>query len=285
MTGVEAIGAVSGLASLFNTTITWFDYVLVAKQAAPRLQSLLVKLDAAQLRLTRWGKAAGLTGPRIEDEESLRSSESFQLDEKQEKQAIRTFRTVAAFFEECQKLCHRERNGKTEDDPRIIVAEAHTGPSPLHIRETEISPFGTVGPNWNPMHRYLHGKMRDITDGRSNKVSVTQGVKFAIYKKEHLENFIKDINDHVDELYKFYEPPAEKETELGKAELVELLEVVKELAIASDRDPVLHSALQNILKQNRDTTYNIKGGTAMNVGTHQGGQYIVNLGTDRSGYK
>jgi hypothetical protein len=272
MAGVEVIGAVSGLAGLFNTTITWFDYILVAKQAAPRLQSLLVKLDAAQLRLTRWGKAAGLTGLRIEDEESLKSSESFQLDEQQEQQAIRTFRTVAALFEECQKLCHRERNGKGEDDPGV--------------RENEISPFGTVGPNWNPMHRYLHGKMRDIADGRRNKVSVAQRVKFAIYKKEHLERFIKDINDHIDELYKIYEPPKEKESALGKGELVELLEVVKELAIASDRDPVVHSAVRNILNQeNNDTTYNIKGGTAMNVGTHQGGQYTMNLGTDRSGYK
>ncbi|KAK0743223.1 prion-inhibition and propagation-domain-containing protein [Schizothecium vesticola] len=244
MAGLEVLGAVSGLAGLFSTAITWFDYVLVAKQAAPRLQSLLVKLDNAHLRLTRWGKAAGLTGPRIEDEESLRSSESFQLNEQQEQQAIRTFRAVADLFEECQKLCHRERNGKTEDDPSV--------------RETEISPFGTVGPNWNPMHRYLHRKMRDITDGRSNKVSVTQRVKFAIYKKEHLEDFIKHINDHIDELYKIYEPPAEKETELGKAELEELLEVVRALAIASDRDP------------NNDTTYNIKGGTSMNVGTHQG---------------
>ncbi|KAH8878675.1 hypothetical protein GQ53DRAFT_756520 [Thozetella sp. PMI_491] len=233
MTGVaEGIGAASGLANLFNTAITWFDYILVAKQAAPRLQSLLVKLDDAQLRLTRWGKAAGLTGMRIEDEESLKSSESFQLDDEQEQQAIRTFQTVAALFEECQKLCHRERNSKRED-----------------VRENEIRPFGTAGPNWNPMHRYLHGKMRDITDGRKNRVSVAQRLQFAIYKKEHLEQFIKDINDHIDVLYKIYEPPAEQQKELGKAELLELLEVVKELGVASDRDPILHSAVQNLLKQ------------------------------------
>jgi hypothetical protein len=239
MTGVEAA---SGLASLFNTAITWFDYVLVTKQAAVRLQSLMVKLDAAQLRLTRWGKAAGLTGLRVEDEESLKNSESFQLDVQQEQQAIRTFRTVAALFEECQKLCHRERErerkrkvkgkGKSEDEPSV--------------EEDEINPFG---PNWNPMHHYLHRKMRDITDGRKNKVSVAQRVKFAIYKKEHLERFIKDINDHIDVLYKLYEPSMEEQAKLGKAELGELLEVLKELSSASDRDPVIHSALQNILKQ------------------------------------
>jgi hypothetical protein len=33
--------------------------------------------------------------------------------------------------------------------------------------------------------------------------------------------------------------------------------------------------------QNNDTTYNIKGGTAMNVGTHQGGQYTMNVRSDR----
>ncbi|KAI3532314.1 small s protein [Colletotrichum abscissum] len=235
MTGVvEGIGAASGLAGLFNTAITWFDYVLVAKQAAPRLQSLLVKLDDAQLRMTRWGKAAGLTGLRIEDDDSLKSSDAFQLDDEQEEQAIRTFSTVAALFEECQKLCHRERKGRSEDDPSV--------------QENEINPFGAAGPNWNPMHRYLHGKMRDIIDGRRNKVPVTQRVKFAIYKKEHLEKFIKDINDHIDALYRIYNPPVEEQDALGKAELVELLQVVKELGLAAERDSVIHSAVQNILE-------------------------------------
>ncbi|KFA69906.1 hypothetical protein S40285_07450, partial [Stachybotrys chlorohalonatus IBT 40285] len=97
----EGIGAASGLAGLLNTVITWFDYVLVAKQAAPRLQSLL---------------AAGLTGSQIEDGDSLKSAGSFQLDESEEQLAITTLRAVAALFEEYQKLCHREREGKSEDN-------------------------------------------------------------------------------------------------------------------------------------------------------------------------
>ena len=34
------------------------------------------------------------------------------------------------------------------------------------------------------------------------------GIKFAFYKEKHLEKFIKDINDHIDEPYKIYTPPA-----------------------------------------------------------------------------
>jgi len=33
--------------------------------------------------------------------------------------------------------------------------------------------------------------------------------------------------------------------------------------------------------QNNDTIFNIKGGTSMNVGNHQGGHYTQNLVTDR----
>jgi len=234
MTGVEAIGAASGLAGLFNTVITWFDYILVAKEAAPRLESLLVKLDDAQLRLSRWGKAVGLTGPKIKDENSLRSSNSFQLEKEQEAQAIVTFRAVAGLFQQCQKLCHDERKSESATNP--------------NAEKDEISPF-TVDRDWNPMYRYLHDKMREITDGRGNKakISVAQRLKFAIYKKQHLEDFIKNINDHIDALYKIYTPPAHKQDELAKAELAELLEVVTELKAASERDSVINSAVSNIL--------------------------------------
>ena len=237
MTGVvEGIGAAAGVAGLYNTAITWFDHIYIAKQAAPRLQSLLVKLDNAQLRLTRWGKAAGLTGRRITDEESVKNSYSFQLDEDQERQAIQTFQTVASIFEECQKLCHLERKGKSSSDPSV--------------KENEINPFEATSVKWNPMHVYLHEKIQEIAQGRKNQISVPQRVKFAIYKARHLEKLIQDINDHIDNLYKIYTPSSNEQDGLGKAELAELLQVVKELGLASERDPLINTAVQALFEQN-----------------------------------
>lgn len=235
MTGVEVIGAASGLAGLFITTITWFDYIYVARKAAPRLQSLIVKLGSAQLRLTRWGQAVGLTGSDIEDEESLKSSGSFQLDEEQENQAIRTFRILATFFEESIKICHNERKGKSEDDPEV--------------KANEIKPFGQDGFKWSSMHRYLHETMQKIVHERRNKMSVPRLVKFAIYDEKHLEKLVKDINDHIDALYQIYTPSASDEEEAGEEEMDKLLKVMKELRSASERDPVMNTAVKNILKQ------------------------------------
>ncbi|KAJ5751266.1 hypothetical protein N7533_008294 [Penicillium manginii] len=235
MTGAEVIGTASGLAGLFTTTIAWFDYIYVARKAAPRLQSLIVKLGSAQLRLTRWGGAVGLTGSDIEDEESLKSSGSFRLDEEQENQAIRTFQILVTLFEESRKICHRERKGKSEDDPEV--------------KANEIKPFGQNGFKWSAMQHYLHETMQKIVHERRNNMSVPRLLKFAVYDEKHLEKLVKDINDHIDALYQIYAPSASDEEEAGKEEMDKLLKVMKELRSASERDLVMNTAVKDILDQ------------------------------------
>ncbi|KAL4767296.1 hypothetical protein BDW60DRAFT_220626 [Aspergillus nidulans var. acristatus] len=250
MTGAEIISAASGIAGLFTTTITWFDYIYVARKAAPRLQSLIVKLGSAQLRLTRWGQAVGLTGSDIEDEESLKSSGSFPLDEEQENQAIRTFRILS------------------EDDPEV--------------KANEIKPFGQDGFKWSTMHRYLHETMQKIVHERRNKMSVPRLFKFAIYDEKHLEKLVKDINDHIDALYQIYAPSASDEEEAGKQEMDKLLKVMRELRSASERDPVMNTAVKNILdqSQNENMTFNTMESTVQKIGQDQQGRYEMTVGSD-----
>ncbi|KAI2791707.1 hypothetical protein POX_c04579 [Penicillium oxalicum] len=269
MTGVEVISAASGLAGLFTTIITWFDYIYIARKAAPRLQSLIVKLGSAQLRLTRWGQAVGLTGSNIEDEESLKSSGLFQLDEEQENQAIRTFQILATFFEESMKICHNERKGKSEDDPEV--------------RANEMKPFGQDGFKWSAMHRYLHETMQKIVHERRNKMSVPRLFKFAIYDEKHLEKLVKDINDHIDALYQIYTPSASDEEAAGGEEMDKLLKVMKELRSASERDPVMNTAVKNLLEQrNENMIFNTTESTVQKIGQDQQGHYVMTVASDAS---
>lgn len=53
--------------------------------------------------------------------------------EEQEKQAVRTFRTVATIFEQRRKLYYGERNGENDDNPSV--------------EKNEINPFGPVDVN------------------------------------------------------------------------------------------------------------------------------------------
>ncbi|KAJ6445186.1 LysM domain-containingprotein [Purpureocillium lavendulum] len=233
MAGPEiAIGAI-GLTGLFNNAIDWFEYVYIAKQCVPRLQAHLLKLDNAQLRLTRWGDAVGLCGPQIENDDSLEYSGSFPLDTNQKAQAERIFRTILRKFEACQKICHGYRQGKDEADPSV--------------RDNEIKPFG---PGSDPMRSYLHQKMRNMSYRRRNKVSPFQKAKFALYDEKHLIELIKDINGFIDELYGLFPPPKEKQAELSKRELDELTDVLRELGtVVKVYDPSLASAVQYLLNQ------------------------------------
>ncbi|KJZ71988.1 hypothetical protein HIM_08616 [Hirsutella minnesotensis 3608] len=222
--------AALGLASLFNNAIDWFEYVYIAKQCGPRLQAHLLKLDNAQLRLTRWGDAVGLCGSQIEDDDSLEYSGSFSFDASQKAQAERTLRTIMQKFEACQKICHDYRKGKKEEDPIV--------------RENEIKPFG---PGSDPMRGYLHQKMQNISFGRRNK------------DEKHLIELTKDINVLIDELYGLFPPPKEKQAELGKEELDKLTDVLRELGnVVKDHDPTLASAVQYLLNQENNMTFDTR---------------------------
>lgn len=159
----------------------------------------------------------------------------FQLNEDQEDQAIQIFRVLVTLFEESKKICHNERKGKSEDDPEV--------------KANEIKPFGRDGFKWSAMHCYLHETMQKIVHERRNKMSVPRLFKFAIYDEKHLEKLVKDINDHIDTLYQIYTPSTSDEEEAGKEEMDKLLKVIKELRSTSERDPVMNTAVKNILDQ------------------------------------
>jgi len=233
MSGAEIVISTLGLASLFNNAIDWFEYIYIAKQCGPRLQTHFLRLDNAQLRLTRWGDAVGLSGVQIEDDDSLEYCGSFLLDERQKAHAEDIFRVISQKFNACQQISHGYRKGKKEDDPSV--------------RENEIKPFG---PGSDPMRQYLHQKMRGISFSRKNKVSPLRKAKFAIYDEKHLIDLTKDINDLIDDLYRIFPTPEEKQAELSKGELDKLTEVLRELGTAAKgRDPTLASAVQHILNQ------------------------------------
>ncbi|EQB58341.1 hypothetical protein CGLO_01429 [Colletotrichum gloeosporioides Cg-14] len=195
---VEAVGAVSGAATLFNTAVTCFDY----------------------LRLTRWGEAAGLSDANIVDDESIRFTGSFMLNEEEERRAVAIFTVICSRFDECQKACLGFRGGRREDDPKVKEVE-----TPLS------------GAPWLPMNKYLHDTMRKISEGRKNKISPLRKVKFAIYDEKHLRDLLKDINDHIDTLYQIFPlsddaETLEKQDRQTKYEMSQLLSVLESLGNA-----------------------------------------------------
>lgn len=231
MVGPDIAIGILGLAGLFNNAIDWFDYVYIAKKCGLRLQTHLLKLDNAQLRLTRWGDAVGLSGADIDDHNSLGCS--FLLSDGQKAHAERIFRSILQKFQACQDICLTYREGKKEDN--------------RGVEQNEIKPFGS---GWDPMRQYLHQKMRNISHTRKNKVTMFEKARFAIYDEKHLAGLTVDINGLVDDLYKLFPPPEEKQAQLSKEELDKLIDVLRELeTVVKVHDPTLASAVQHILNQ------------------------------------
>lgn len=218
--------SVLGLASLFNNAIDWFEYIYIAKNFGLRLQTNLLKLDNAQLRLTRWGDAVGISGDVDDEKASYESS----LSEDQQCQAAEKFRIILQNFEAAAKICDKGRKGKKEDDPSVRANE--------------------IKPNWDSMRRFLHDRMQGISFRRRNKTSLFRKAKFAIYDEKHLVELIDGISKLTDELYKLFPPDEDKENQLCKKEVEEFTESLRVLgSAAKGQDPLLSTAVDRILNQ------------------------------------
>lgn len=88
-------------------------------------------------------------------------------------------------FQKCQNLGHCERNGETEDDP--IVKETEID-QPVRHGWTELEPHAPISP-WEDARHRRRPQTQSVSHGAGQVRPPSR------HKKEHLENFIKDLND------------------------------------------------------------------------------------------
>ncbi|KAJ5715552.1 uncharacterized protein N7483_012733 [Penicillium malachiteum] len=55
--------ALAGIPAIFTSCVDYYHYVQVGRAFERNFGIILCKLEASELRLTRWGKAMGITGP------------------------------------------------------------------------------------------------------------------------------------------------------------------------------------------------------------------------------
>ncbi|KAI0110785.1 hypothetical protein GGR51DRAFT_557786 [Nemania sp. FL0031] len=197
------------LPHLFNDTIQWFDSVCVLKQCMPGVQIHLLKFDNAQLRLSRWGKAAGLASGRID---SL--SHPWNADSKLKARNI--FRDIVRAFELYMNIGRTFREGN------------------FNIQLDEATPFG---PDSNPMCQYLHKRMQTISNSRQSYHQGSQKDKILISEDRHLVDLTKKFNELIDRLYELLPSLKDGLAALAQLEYAEFFNVSQLLeTVAEDYD-------------------------------------------------
>ena len=228
MSGLEAIGAASSIASLFNTAIECFKYIRVAKSFGDRYQSALLDLDSAQLRLSRWGDAVHLSGGGVTNSSrlprTLANSTERELAERMLKHIIHLFDVARTKADQIDKRQHRSTAVADEEDSED---------------------------DEEPDHGFLaiRGYIRRIVEKRQNRASVREMTKWVIYNEGEFTALIADIKRHTDDLINGFPALEEQNTKLCKSEVGEFTMTLQSLAIAAqNQDELLADQLSKMLQ-------------------------------------
>lgn len=263
--------------SVLDAALGCFERVQIARSFDQDLNSHRIKLDIIQLRLSRWGEAAGLypssgspgdsntTALAKADGESGATNDRKLLRITDEDKAKEILQAIVDEFEDAQEAAEKLQRQQPQKD----------------------GGDGMIDPakELNSRTQTLRTKLRAVLKRRwVGLVNVTRSVQWAFYKKEQFDAFVEDISKQINSLEALFPgaDDAEKAAterrlrELGAAECAGINTVYLKVLGAVTKegfDPYLDAAVNEVLNPREAAN----GGTTINM-SNDGYNYGQQIG-------
>jgi Prion-inhibition and propagation len=233
-----AIG-VACLAGAFTSCIECFEYVQLGRKFGEDYGKCVLRLDAAKVRMSRWGASVGLGAePRTQQQISA-SEEEFRLARSLLEQIIDTFEDAEKLSGRFKKHAIMQKT-KTED---LIVYDAKS--------------------DLDTKYQWLHLTMRELVTKRQHETSLLKKTTWALYEKKRFDTMIDDVTGFVNELVELFPAAQDNQRALCKAE-VSAIKETQDLALLKDTvrgdDELLEAAVKKELENRGHTVTNWKAG-------------------------
>ncbi|KAB2570517.1 Heterokaryon incompatibility protein S [Lasiodiplodia theobromae] len=238
--------------SFLDAAIACFKQIQIARSFPEDFDHHQIKLDIIQLRLSRWGEAAGIYS----------GGEGAPLAIRDHDQANELLCSIELLFKQAQKKA-----------------------AALKPPEEPTTPTLNPDSDMSSSMRMLRTKLRASLSRRCTQLAnAKHSIQWAFYKKQQFEEFVAAMNGTIDQLEKLF--PEEEATptrlqELSKEECKGISETyLKELKeIVQDTDPWLDGAVDASLREQAPT-----GGVSFSNRDNYGLQQGYNYGNQK-GFK
>lgn len=220
---MEAFGVAAGalsVAALFNNCVECFGYIQLGRSFGRDYQTCQLRLDAARLRLLRWGEAA-----------NVHHSERFAAvstgDDREATMAIAYFEVIHDLIQGVQKSAKRYQ---------IIHP----------LRDTSLASSDDM----TALGNKVHNRAAVIAKQRQRSARTLQKITWALYDGKELDRLISQIMELMDELEKIF--PVESACRRLVEMEIEEVDDAPSLAVwhkaAKDTDPMLSEVVVSKLR-------------------------------------
>ena len=244
---MEPVGftiGVMGLAGLFSTCMQCFDYVQLGRAFGDDYGKCLLRLDAAKLRLSRWGEAVGIAVTSQDRKPVVLSPQEFHL-------AQSLLQQIQDSFDDTEKISKRYRKHAEMESSTNGVLAVYSEQSDLR-----------------PQEKQLHSQLRAIAFRRQQSTGLVQKTRWALYEKKRFDSLIGDITDFVDKLINLFPVARESQTSICQAELRTITDeqdLVTLRAIARTDDEILQRGIEEELTRRGHVVTDWKAGDDADV--------------------
>ncbi|KAI6777597.1 uncharacterized protein J7T54_003692 [Emericellopsis cladophorae] len=165
---ISLVTAITGIPGIFKSCVDCFQYVRLGQRFGKDYGICLAKLEAAHIRLTRWGEPLGLLQDKVKvqgsfsDEDIIRAYELLAL--------------IEATFEEAQEAAAKyadSRRKKGKDKDLELIDEEHMGLG------------GSI--------KLLVTSLKSVSKERQRNLSLPRKITWALYGKDGFDSLIGDI--------------------------------------------------------------------------------------------
>lgn len=208
-----AIG-VAGLAGLFSACVDCFEYIQLGRQFGHDYGKCLLRLDAARLRLSRWGAAMGLAPgqPALQKQQmAYYSSQEMRL-------AQSLLRQIWDTFEDAERISSRYMGH--------VLTHNTGGPTDLIVYDADTADI-------SPDYRRVHLAMRELTQRRQKAIGLRKRAMWALYDKKNFDRMIEDVTGFINQLVDLFPAAQDDQRALCRTE-VAAFPRAQDLALLSD---------------------------------------------------
>jgi hypothetical protein len=199
------------------------DYALVAAD-----------LKICEIRILRWGNAAGLADETQSQETAQHTEKLSKYPPDELRRAEAVLKRIVAIFNSTKEKCEFEsiddndtadplsENEQAQQEEQSIIVQSHR-----HLNKVRA------------MYSKGVDKVKDKFSSASDKS------KWALYKKEHLTELVRQVSELIDRLEKLFPELVEDEKRMAREEVKDVPQtLLGQLAELAKSDPALTQALQ-----------------------------------------
>lgn len=216
-----AVG-VFAIAGLFNNAVDCFGYVQLGRNLEKDFTTCVLKLGDARLRLSRWGKAVGLSGDLQDTEELNRTFRAEEIREIAEER----LKHILGLFADAEGISRKFQSGNKSNKNAL---QLYNPPDDL-----------------DPEMSSVCEKLRILSVKRQNSTPLRHRAKWALYEEKHFRELIEDISSTVDGLISLFPSADTTQRKLCDQEAAELVtnetrQILRN--ITAEQDRLLESAI------------------------------------------